>query len=53
MKPSQGKPSGNFQFRNAQQQAPKPNAPPRNIGDRRCFNFGQPGHYISDCPKPM
>jgi hypothetical protein len=33
-------------------QAPKPNAPPRNVGDRRCFNCGQPGHYISECPKP-
>jgi hypothetical protein len=52
MKPPQGKPSGNFQFRSAQQQAPKPNAPPRNIGDRRYFNCGQPGYYISDCPKP-
>jgi hypothetical protein len=52
MKPSQGKPSGNFKFRNAQQQAPKPNAPPRNTGDRRCFNCGQPGHYINNCPKP-
>jgi hypothetical protein len=52
MKPSQSKPVGNFQFRNAKQQAPKPNAPPRNVGDRRCFNRGQLGHYISDCPKP-
>jgi hypothetical protein len=52
MKPSQGKPSGNFQFRNTQQQAPKPNAPPHNIGDRRCYNCGQPGHYINDCAKP-
>jgi hypothetical protein len=52
MKPSQGKSSGNFQFRNARQQAPKPNAPPRYTGDRRCFNCGQPGHYMSDCPKP-
>jgi hypothetical protein len=40
MRPSQGKHSGNFQFQNAQQQAPKPNAPPHNIGDRRCFNCG-------------
>jgi hypothetical protein len=52
MKPSQSKPSGNFQFQNAQQQASKPNAPPRNVGDRHCFNCGQPRHYISDCPKP-
>jgi hypothetical protein len=52
MKPSQSKPLGNFQFRNAQQQALKPDAPPRNVGDRRCYNRSQPGHYISDCPKP-
>jgi hypothetical protein len=48
MKPSQGKPLGKFQFRNAQQQAPKPNVPPHNIGDCRYFNCGQLGHYISD-----
>jgi hypothetical protein len=52
MRPPQSKPVGNFQFRNAQQQAPKPNAPPRNVGDRCCFNCGQPGHYINECPKP-
>jgi hypothetical protein len=33
MKPPQSKPPGNFQFRNAQQQAPKPNSPPRNVGE--------------------
>jgi hypothetical protein len=52
MKPSQGKPSGNFQFRNTWQQALKSNAPPRNTGDHRCYNCGQPGHYINDFPKP-
>jgi hypothetical protein len=52
MKPPQSKPTGNFQFRSAHQQAPKPNAPPRNVGDRRCYNCGQPGHYINECPKP-
>jgi hypothetical protein len=49
MKPPQSKPAGNFQFRSAQQQAPKPNAPPRDVGDRRCYSCGQPGHYISEC----
>jgi hypothetical protein len=56
--PSQNKPSGNFQFRKAQQQPYKPSAPPPNKNnnsatkDRRCYNFGQPGHYINECPKP-
>jgi hypothetical protein len=53
--PSQNKSFGNFQ---AQQQPYKPTAPPTNnnnnmaIKDRRCYNCGQPGHYINECPKP-
>jgi hypothetical protein len=56
--PSQNKPSGNFQFRKAQQQPYKPSALPTNNNnkiatkDRRCYNCGQPGHYINECPKP-
>jgi hypothetical protein len=55
--PSQNKPSGNFQYQKAQQQPYKPSAPPTNnnnnaIKDRRCYNCGQPGHYISERPKP-
>jgi hypothetical protein len=52
MKPSQSKPLGNFQFHNTQHQACKPNAPPHNTSECRCYNCGQPGHYISDYPKP-
>jgi hypothetical protein len=61
--PPQNKPFGNFQYRKAQQQPYKPSAPPTNNNnnnnnnnnaakDRRCYNCGQPGHYISECPKP-
>jgi hypothetical protein len=55
--PSQNKPSGNFQYRKAQQQPYKPSTPPANNNnnaakDRRCYNCGQPRHYISECPKP-
>jgi hypothetical protein len=56
--PSQNKPSGNFQYRKAQQQPYKSSAPPANNNnnyttkDRRCYNCGHPGHYINECPKP-
>jgi hypothetical protein len=52
MKPSQRKPTGNFQFRNAQQQAPKPNAPPRNVGDRRCSTVVSRGITSASVPSP-
>jgi hypothetical protein len=56
--PSQNKLSGIFQFRKTQQQPYKPSAPPTSNNnnnaakDRRCYNCGQPRHYISECPKP-
>jgi hypothetical protein len=55
--PPQNKPPENFQFRKAQQQPYKPSAPPTSNNnnatkDRRSYICGQPGHYISEYPKP-
>jgi hypothetical protein len=54
---SQNQPSRNFQFRKAQQQPFKPNAPPANNNnsatkDRRCYNCGQPGHMPMSALSP-
>jgi hypothetical protein len=48
MTPSQHKPSGNFQYRQAQPQVSKP----KELPPRICYNCRQPGHYANECPNP-
>jgi hypothetical protein len=48
MTPSQHKPSGNFQYRQAQPQVFKP----KELQPRVCYNCRQPRHYANECPNP-
>jgi hypothetical protein len=48
MTPSQHKPSGNFQYRQAQPQVFKP----KEFQPRVCYNCRQPGLYANECPNP-
>jgi hypothetical protein len=48
MTPSQLKPSGNFQYRQAQSQVSKP----KELPPRICYNCRQTGHYANECPNP-
>jgi hypothetical protein len=48
MTPSQHKPSGNFQYRQAQPQVSKP----KELQPRVCCNCRQPGHFANECPNP-
>jgi hypothetical protein len=45
---SQHKPSGNFQYCQAQPQVFKP----KEFQPRVCYNCRQPGHYANECPNP-
>jgi hypothetical protein len=46
--PSQHKPSGNFQYRQAQPQVSKP----KELPPRICYNCTQHGRYVNECPNP-
>jgi hypothetical protein len=46
--PPQHKPSGNFQYRQTQQQVSKP----KELPPRICYNCRQPGHYATEFPNP-
>jgi hypothetical protein len=46
--PPQHKPSGNFQYRQTQQQVSKP----KELPPRICYNCRQPGHYANEFPNP-